>query len=31
MLERFGLALDDTFAMVRERGLIGNEVPAFAR
>lgn len=31
MLERFGLALDDTFAMVRERGLIPQEVPVFAK
>lgn len=31
MLERFGLALDDTLAMVRERGLIEQEIPVFAK
>lgn len=31
MLERFALALDDTLAMVRERGFIEKEVPTFAR
>jgi 4-aminobutyrate---pyruvate transaminase len=32
MLERFGLALDDTFAMVRERGLVSSGlVPALAK
>lgn len=31
MLERFVLALEDTFAMVRERGLMAKEVPAFAK
>jgi 4-aminobutyrate---pyruvate transaminase len=31
MLERFGLALDDTFAMARERGLIGQQVPVLAK
>ncbi|MGP0071662.1 MAG: aspartate aminotransferase family protein [Bryobacteraceae bacterium] len=32
MLERFALALDDTFAMVRERGLIeSTPVPVFAK
>ena len=32
MLERFALALDDTFAMVRERGLVASGlVPALAK
>jgi len=32
MLERFGLALDDTFAMVRDRGLVASGVvPALAK
>ncbi len=31
MLERFRLALDDTFAMVRERGFIETEVPVLAK
>ena len=32
MFERFALALDDTFAMVRERGLLKNAlVPALAK
>jgi 4-aminobutyrate---pyruvate transaminase len=31
MLERFALALDDALAMVRERGWMEKEVPAFAR
>ncbi len=31
MLDRFALALEDTFAMVRERGLIAAQVPAFAQ
>ena len=32
MLERFGLALEDTFQMVRERGLINSAaVPALAK
>jgi 4-aminobutyrate--pyruvate transaminase len=31
MLERFSLALDDTFNMVRERGLMENAVPVLAK
>jgi 4-aminobutyrate---pyruvate transaminase len=31
MLERFSLALEDTLAMVRERGLIETAVPVFAK
>jgi hypothetical protein len=32
MLERFALALDDTFAMVRDRGLVASGlVPALAK
>ncbi len=31
MLERFALALEDTVAMVRERGLIEKEIPVFAK
>ena len=31
MLERFGLALEDTLAMVRERGLIESQIHAFAK
>lgn len=31
MLERFAMALDDTFAMARERGLVETSVPALAK